>query len=223
MSEVVVEDLHKEYHTGEGRLDILKGVSLSIKKGERLGIVGASGAGKSTFLHILGGLDKPTSGRVLYDGTDIFQQSDTKLANFRNEKVGFVFQFHHLLPEFSALENVMMPSLIARKSKGQAREQASKLLETVGLSKRMTHKPGELSGGEQQRVAIARAMANSPEVILADEPTGNLDTQTGKKVFQSMLDLHDQTGCTLVFITHNEALTEGVERAIRLEDGNIVE
>lgn len=223
MSEVSVKELNKEYRIGKESLAVLKGIDLTIPKGETLGIIGLSGAGKSTFLHILGGLDKPTSGEVCYHGNNIFQQSDAKLANFRNTMIGFVFQFHHLLSEFTAQENVMMPSLIAREKKDKALTKASDLLEQVGLADRIHHKPGELSGGEQQRVAIARAMVNSPEVILADEPTGNLDTKTGEMVFNTLLNMRDITGCTLVFITHNEGIAERMERIIHLEDGRIIE
>ncbi len=223
MSDILVENLGKQYHTGKEELHVLRGIDLNIRKGEKLGIVGISGAGKSTLLHILGGLDKPTSGKVCYHGDDIYRLSSAKLANFRNAKIGFVFQFHHLLPEFTAWENVAMPSLIARKSKNKALANASELLKKVGLADRMHHKPGELSGGEQQRVAIARAMVNSPEVILADEPTGNLDTKTGNMVFDTLLDMRDITGCTLVIITHNEGIAEKMQRVIRLEDGRVVD
>lgn len=223
MSNIVVADLCKEYRVGRECLKILKGVSMNVSKGETLGIVGVSGAGKSTLLHIMGGLDKPTSGRVLFADKDIFAQNDAKLANFRNSRIGFVFQFHNLLPEFTALENVAMPRLIAREERGKAEKKAIELLEKVGLGERLRHKPGELSGGEQQRVAIARAMANSPEVILADEPTGNLDTHTGEMVFQKLLDLRRQTGCTLIIITHNEGIAARMQRTIRLEDGRVVE
>ncbi|MBI5185695.1 MAG: ABC transporter ATP-binding protein [Nitrospinae bacterium] len=223
MSDIVIADLCKEYRVGRECLKILKGVSLNVSKGETLGIVGVSGAGKSTLLHIMGGLDKPTSGRVLFADKDIFAQNDVKLANFRNARIGFVFQFHNLLPEFTALENVAMPRLIAREERGKAEKRATELLEKVGLGERLRHKPGELSGGEQQRVAIARAMSNSPEVILADEPTGNLDTHTGEMVFQKLLDLRRQTGCTLIIITHNEGIAARMQRTIRLEDGRVVE
>jgi lipoprotein-releasing system ATP-binding protein len=223
MSDIVVVDLCKEYHIGKERLNVLKGISLNVKQGETLGIVGISGAGKSTLLHVMGGLDKPTSGKVLFADKDIFGQSEAQLANFRNSRVGFVFQFHHLLPEFTALENVVMPRLIAREERGKAEKKAIELLERVGLGERLRHKPGELSGGEQQRVAIARAMSNSPEVILADEPTGNLDTHTGEMVFQKLLELHRQIGCTLIIITHNDGIAARMQRTIRLEDGRVVE
>lgn len=223
MSDIEIHDLIKEYHNGKENLRVLKGISLSVKKGERLGIVGISGAGKSTLLHILGGLDRPTSGKVSYGGEDIFRQSDARLASFRNSRVGFVFQFHHLLPEFTALENVMMPCLIAREKREKAQEKAQDLLEKVGLKERLHHRPSQLSGGEQQRVAIVRGLVNSPHVVLADEPTGNLDTHTGEKVFQTLLDMHRYTACTLVIITHNEDIAKRMGRVIRLEDGRIVE
>lgn len=204
-------------------LHILKGVTFDIKIGEILSIVGASGVGKSTLLTLLGALDRPTSGKILFEGIDIFAQTDLALAQFRNEKIGFVFQFHHLLHEFSALENVMMPGLISRMSSKKLKTAALELLDGVGLSHRVHHKPGELSGGEQQRVAIARALVLKPKLILADEPTGNLDTHTSDEVFDLLKSLNQQLGMTFVFVTHNEKLSLQADRRITMVDGDIVQ
>jgi len=223
MNEILVQDVRKEFRIGRERLEVLKGITLRVSKGERLSIIGISGAGKSTLLHIMGGLDRPSSGRVLFDKEDVFRQSDAGLAHFRNKRVGFVFQFHHLLSEFSVLENVMMPCIIAGGAREKVRAWAVESLEKVGLEKRLRHKPGELSGGEQQRVAIARALSGSPEVILADEPTGNLDKRAGNRVVQVLLDLQEKDGCALILVTHNEGISERMERTIMLEDGRVVE
>ena len=184
--------------------------------------IGASGAGKSTLLHILGALDRPSSGRVTYRGQDLFAQSDRELADFRSSTIGFVFQFHHLLPEFTALENVMMPALIARKERRQAEQAARALLAEVGLEHRLLHRPGELSGGEQQRVAIARALVMEPELLLADEPTGNLDARTSETIHELLIKVQKQTGISMVVVTHNERIAARMERVVRLQDGLIL-
>lgn|SRR5579875_927783 len=225
MSEGVIEvkGLSKVFETNGSRVAALKGIDLVIKKGETLGIVGMSGSGKSTLLHILGTLDRPTAGEVLYSGENVFRRTDDELATFRNQEIGFVFQFHYLLSEFSALENVMMPLLIQRIETKEARELATNILERVGLRDRLDHRPGELSGGEQQRVAIARAVILKPRVILADEPTGNLDLETGSSVMDLFLDLNQEEEITLVLVTHNPAVAERLGRRIRLSDGKIVD
>jgi len=204
-----------------GRLPVLKGISLSIRRGELLTIVGPSGAGKSTLLHLLGGLDRPSSGRVLVNGEAIEQLKDQELAQFRNRAIGFIFQFHHLLADFNALENVMLPQLIAGRSNSDATAKATTLLTAVGLAGRLTHRPGELSGGEQQRVAVARALALAPPIILADEPTGNLDTHTSDEVFGLLKGLCRERSLTLVMVTHNEKLAAQADRIIKLVDGRI--
>ncbi len=229
-SYITVQGLTKSFSTDAGRLEVLKGVDLEIHRGEIVGIVGASGAGKSTLLHILGALDMPSTGRVLYGDTDIFALDRSALASFRNRKIGFVFQFHHLLPEFSALENVMMPGLIGMGEGGRAsgglhyeeiRERADRLLGEFGLSDRKKHRPGELSGGEQQRIAVARALILEPSVVLADEPTGNLDTNTGEELFRMLLRLNQSLGMTFVIVTHNESLSGRCHRIVRMEDGTL--
>jgi len=217
---ITVSGLHKNFHTPQ-LLHILRGINLDISKGELLCIVGASGVGKSTFLHLLGGLDRPTLGKILYEGQDIAQLSENQLAEFRNKKIGFVFQFHHLLPEFTALENTTMPGLIQGMTYKYAAERAKAILQDVGLSQRLNHKPGELSGGEQQRIAVARALVLEPQVILADEPTGNLDTHTGDEVFALLKDLNREKGLTLVIVTHNEKLSAQADRVVRMVDGKI--
>jgi lipoprotein-releasing system ATP-binding protein len=186
-----------------------------------LAIVGASGVGKSTFLHILGGLDRPTSGKVLYGDMNIFSLASGELARFRNERVGFIFQFHHLLPEFSAIENVMIPALIRRVAPKAAAETATKVLVDVGLGSRLHHRPGELSGGEQQRVAVARALVLKPDVVLADEPTGNLDTHTGESIHDLMLSINKEMGITFVIVTHNDKLAIRADRVLRMSDGKL--
>jgi len=225
MSEVVIEvrGLSKVFETDGSRIVALKGIELVITKGETLGIVGMSGSGKSTLLHILGTLERPTSGEVLYSGENIFRRSDNELAIFRNREIGFVFQFHYLLSEFSALENVMMPLLIQRTGSKEAKEMALEILTGVGLRERLDHRPGELSGGELQRVAIARAVILKPRVILADEPTGNLDLETGNSVMDLFLKLNQEDEITLVLVTHNPAVAERLGRRIRLLDGKIVD
>ena len=214
-------EIYKSFRLGETEIQVLNGVSLEIKRGEIVAIVGASGVGKTTLLHILGTLDRPTRGTVHFDGEDVFARSDQALAEFRNRRMGFVFQFHHLLPEFTALENTMMPSLIRRDSRDDARTAAESILKEVGLEHRMEHRTGELSGGERQRVAVARALVLGPDLVLADEPTGNLDSHTGEDVFRLMQDLNRAKGITFVIVTHNEALSSQAGRVIRMVDGQI--
>jgi len=206
----------------EGRaLEVLSGVDLVIERGDQIAIVGQSGAGKSTLLHILGTLDAPTSGTVLFRGKDVFAQSSRKLAAFRNETIGFMFQFHHLLPEFSALENVMMPLLIRRRSRRDARERALHWLDAVGLSERISHRPGELSGGEQQRVALARALVGEPALLLADEPTGNLDRHTSDGIHNLFTRINEDYGTAMLVVTHNPILAERMPRNLRMIDGSL--
>ena len=200
-------------------MEVLRGVDLTFSRGEKTAIVGASGVGKTTLLHILGTLDRPTTGKVLYEGKDIYTLNEKDLALFRNREIGFVFQFHHLLPEFSALENTMMPCLIQGNPKREAVSRAEAILTLVGLKERLSHKPGELSGGEQQRVAVARALVLEPKVLLADEPTGNLDTKTGESVFDLLQELNQIRGVTLIVVTHNLKLAEKLSRQIQLSDG----
>jgi len=214
-------NLTKSFKMEGLELTVLKGVNLTIARGEMLAIVGASGAGKSTLLHILGTLDRPSSGTVLFEGQDLFTLSDQKQAEFRNRRIGFVFQFHHLLPEFSALENVCLPAYIQNRSAQDVRGEAISLLKDVGLEHRLTHKPGELSGGEQQRVAVTRALIQRPNLVLADEPTGNLDTHTGDALFNLMRALNRSRGITFVIVTHNEKLSAQADRIIHMEDGQI--
>ena len=189
--------------------------------GEMLAVVGASGVGKSTLLHIIGGLERPSEGTVLYGDLDVYSLSNDGIARFRNERVGFVFQFHHLLPEFTALENVMMPALIRRASKEEAAKAATALLDEVGLGKRLHHRPGELSGGEQQRVAVARALVVNPDVVLADEPTGNLDSHTGENIHDLLKDFNRKKGVTFVIVTHNDKLAVRADRVLRMTDGTL--
>ncbi|ACM20451.1 lipoprotein release ABC transporter, ATP-binding protein [Geotalea daltonii FRC-32] len=216
-----VSDLYKSYGSGAGKVEVLKGISLNVTAGETIALVGASGAGKSTLMHVLGTIDTPTSGVVKFDGEEIFKLGGAALASFRNLSIGFVFQFHHLLPEFTALENAMMPLLIGGTKRSEAEPIAAGLLRDVGLSHRLTHKPGELSGGEQQRVAIARALVRSPKLLLADEPTGNLDMKTSDEVHDLLMDIHVKRGLTLIIVTHNEKLAAKMARTIRMVDGRI--
>ena len=218
---IEVTNLSKSFGTGQGRVDVLRHIDLKIEGGERVAVVGASGAGKTTLMHILGGLDHPTEGGVLFEGDDIFALKGPALDAFRNSTVGFVFQFHQLLPEFTALENVMMPALVARKLPREASAMAKELLGEVGLGHRLTHKPGELSGGEQQRVAIARALIMSPRLLLADEPTGNLDSRTSDGIYGLLHQLHETRGLTMVIVTHSEVLAARLDRVIHMEDGRI--
>lgn len=205
-----------------GTIQVLKDICFSAEAGEIVAIVGASGAGKSTLLQIMGSLMKPDSGSVTIDSTSLFSLSDKGISSFRNKKIGFVFQAHHLLAEFTALENVMLPALIAGKSRKQAREQALPLLETVGLSHRISHKPSELSGGEQQRVAIARALVNRPSVVFADEPTGNLDSRTKEEIHRLFFSLRDQLGVTIILVTHDRDLAHLCDRTVEMIDGRFV-
>lgn len=214
--------LTKEYQISKSEtLKVLKGIDTEIYEGEVISIVGPSGAGKSTLLHIIGTLDKPTSGEVIFDDEDVFRLSANELARFRNTKIGFVFQFHHLLPEFTALENVCLAEMISGKSLKEAEPKARELLTEVGLGARLEHKPSELSGGEAQRVAIARALVNSPKVILADEPTGNLDTKNSDEVMHLIFDLRKKYNRTFVIVTHNEKFAGMTDRTLKMVDGQI--
>ena len=215
---IKAENIQKHY----GELAVLKGVSLEINEGEIVSIVGASGAGKSTLLHIIGTLDKPDSGIVSINNIETSKLKDKKLSDFRNRAIGFVFQFHHLLPEFTALENVCIPAFIAGKSESEAKAKATELLGFLGLGDRADHKPSELSGGEQQRVAVARALVNQPAVVLADEPSGNLDSQSAKDLHQMFFDLRDKFNQTFVIVTHNAELADMADRKLVMKDGNIV-
>jgi lipoprotein-releasing system ATP-binding protein len=218
---VSVRGLGKTYLMGDRRLEVLRGLSLDIAAGELVALTGPSGAGKSTFLHVLGTLDAPSGGQVLYDGEDVFARGEEALASFRNGTVGFVFQSHHLLPEFTALENAMMPALIRRLPRAEAAVRAEEVLALVGLSDRLTHRPGELSGGEQQRVALARALCLRPRLLLADEPTGNLDPRTAEGIHALLVDLNARLGITAVVVTHNERLAEALPRRLRLAAGRL--
>jgi lipoprotein-releasing system ATP-binding protein len=213
----------KAYIHGDQRLEVLAGVNLVLEPGDMASIVGASGVGKSTLLHVLGTLDLPTSGLVRINGNDISRMPPGQLSAFRNREIGFVFQFHHLLPEFTALENVMMPCLIGRIARDEAERSARDILGRVGLSKRLTHRPSEMSGGEQQRVALARAMVGKPSLLLADEPTGNLDRRTGEQIHELLVDLNRERGSTLLVVTHNPELAELMPRRLRMIDGGGVE
>jgi len=204
-----------------GQLKVLKGIDLHIEKGEVVSIVGPSGAGKTTLLQIIGTLDKPDSGEVIIDGTDVSKLSKKKLSDFRNREIGFVFQFHQLLPEFTALENVMIPALISGASRSEAKRRAMELLDFMGLVDRAKHKPNELSGGEKQRVAVARALVNNPAVILADEPSGSLDSKNKAELHQLFFDLRDKFGQTFVIVTHDESLANITDRTIHIEDGTV--
>jgi lipoprotein-releasing system ATP-binding protein len=206
---------------GGSDVTALQGVRFDLARGELLAIVGASGAGKSTLLQIIGTLDRPTDGTVLFEGNDLFKLSEQAQAEFRNRRVGFVFQFHHLLPEFTALENACLPAFIQNRPRAQALAEAEALLKDVGLEHRLRHKPGELSGGEQQRVAVARALMQNPDLVLADEPTGNLDTHTGEALFTLLRKLNRERGITFVIVTHNDKLSAQADRILRMEDGRI--
>ena len=217
------ENLSKSFTSGNTVLEILKGLYVNIRKGEMVAIVGASGVGKSTLLHILGLLENPTAGKVFYEGIDASGLKENELAKFRNEKIGFVFQFHHLLNEFTALENVMIPALIGGYKKSQAKNISDDILKSVGLAERVNHKPGELSGGEQQRVAIARALVMKPKIVLADEPTGNLDQTTGEEVFELLKKLKKEREETFVIVTHNLSLAKEADRILELKGGKLEE
>jgi lipoprotein-releasing system ATP-binding protein len=216
-----IKNLSKSFSGPGGDLQVLKDISFDLMRGEMTAVMGPSGAGKSTLLHILGSIDRPTSGEVLYQDRNIFDLGGNALSEFRNRRIGFIFQFHHLLPEFNTLENTIMPALIAGWSRGRAILRAKEILDDVGLSGRLFHRPGELSGGEQQRVAVARALILNPQMVLADEPTGNLDTQTGDEIFRLFSDFNSK-GITLLIVTHNENLAKFCQRIIRMKDGMIV-
>jgi lipoprotein-releasing system ATP-binding protein len=205
----------------QGKLCVLRGITLNVKRGEIIAVVGASGAGKSTLLHIIGTLDRPTSGQVYYEGVNVFALSDDDLARFRNERIGFVFQFHHLLPEFTALENTAMPALITGKKIAEVKDRALELLKEVGMDGRADEKPPKLSGGEQQRIAVARALMNSPRVVLADEPSGNLDSANAELLHNMIWDFSRKRGQTFVIVTHNEAFAKQADRIVRIADGII--
>lgn len=219
--EVQALGISKVFGIGPRSIELFRDVDLVIRRGERIAIVGASGVGKSTLLHILGTLEKPTDGKVLYGGKDIFLEDEKNLALFRNRHIGFVFQFHYLLPEFNALENIMMPGLIAGKPRGEVQSQAVALLERLGLADRMRHRIGELSGGEQQRVAVARALLLHPSLFLADEPSGNLDSRTGRRLHELLVTLNEELGLTMVIVTHNQELASMMHRTLRLVDGQL--
>ncbi|MFA5389393.1 MAG: ABC transporter ATP-binding protein [Candidatus Omnitrophota bacterium] len=219
------DNIHKTYKDGKRELHVLKGVSLEVKKDEVIAIVGPSGAGKSTLLHILGGIDKPDSGKVFLDTTDFYSLDDSKRARARNQKIGFVFQFYHLLPEFTALENVTLPGLIkasavGRKAQG-IKNRAEVLLEDMGLAKRMHHRPSELSGGEQQRVAIARALINNPKVLLCDEPTGNLDSEMGQEILNILFNLNKKNKTAIIIVTHDKEIAGRAHRIVEMKDGRM--
>lgn len=215
---IQVSDIHKRF----GALEVLKGVSLGVARGEVVSIVGASGAGKTTLLQILGTLSRPDSGRLVIDGVEPCALGDKALSQFRNERIGFVFQFHHLLPEFTAFENVCIPSLIGRRSRAEVERRAGELIALMGLDARRDHKPAQLSGGEQQRVAIARALVNSPAVLLADEPSGNLDSRNREEIHRLFFELRDKLGQTTVIVTHDEGLAAMADRTITMSDGQIL-
>jgi lipoprotein-releasing system ATP-binding protein len=221
MAFVEIRQLFKSYWLHGKRIDVLRGVSVEIERGELVSLVGASGAGKSTFLHVVGTLDAPAAGEVRVDGQDLFALGDADQARFRNRTIGFVFQSHYLLPEFTALENVAMPALIQRMERNEALRRARALLERVGLAARVDHRPGELSGGESQRVALARALVLEPALLLADEPTGNLDPVTGEGIHQVLREVNRDLGITAVVVTHNEALARSMPRRLRLAGGQV--
>ena len=218
---IVARGVKKGYRTAAGYVPVLDGLELEVARGEMLAVVGASGVGKSTLLHVLGTLDRPEAGTVTVGGEDVFLLGEDRLRAFRNRTLGFVFQFHHLLPEFTALENVMMPMLIARRPAAEARTHSEALLREMGLAERTHHRPGALSGGEQQRVAVARALIQSPEALLADEPSGNLDQETGDRLHVLLRRLNRDKGITLVVVTHTERLAAASDRVLRLENGRL--
>lgn len=215
-----IRDIKKSYRISkEKNLEVLKGINLQINREEIVAIVGKSGAGKSTLLHLIGTLDNPDSGKIFFDGTDVYAMKEKELSKFRNSKIGFIFQFHHLLPEFTAIENVMIPSMIEGK---EDRAKAENLLKEVGIEERINHRPNEISGGEAQRIAIARALINSPDLILADEPTGNLDTHNADAVMNLIFNLRDKFKQTFIIVTHNEEFAQRCDRVIRMNDGLII-
>ncbi len=216
---IQASNIHKSY----GKLHVLKGVDLKIEKGEVVAIVGKSGAGKSTLLHILGTLDKADEGQLLINREDVFRLNSRKLADFRNRNIGFIFQFHHLLPEFTALENVSIPAYISKQPENQTQKRAKELLDYLGLSDRLTHKPGQLSGGEQQRVAVARALINNPAIVFADEPSGNLDSGSSQELHQLIFNLRNDFRQTFIIVTHNEDLAQMSDRCLEMKDGRLIE
>ena len=219
--EFVVRDLEKNYIDGTRNIEVLKGINLTLAKGEMVAVIGASGTGKSTLLHLLGALDRPSKGELFHNGQNVFDHSDQQLAAFRNKTIGFVFQFHHLLPEFTALENAIMPGMIAGHNREELFAVGTELLEKVGLGNRFDHRVGELSGGEQQRVALARSIIMKPALLLADEPTGNLDPKTGDKIFALIQEMNQDFGLTTVMVTHNHQLARKMDRCLVLKDGEL--
>jgi lipoprotein-releasing system ATP-binding protein len=222
-SRVDIRQLRKSYAHGGRTIEVLRGIDMTIGAGEMVAVVGSSGVGKSTFLHVLGTLDLPTTGSIAFDGNDVTQLSAARLADFRNHTIGFVFQFHHLLPEFTAVENCAMPALISGVARSEANLRAEKLLDRVGLSHRLSHRPGELSGGEQQRVALARALIMEPRMLLADEPTGNLDTHTGEEIHKLIVELNRERGMTMLVTTHNVDFAARMPRRVRMIDGVLLD
>ncbi|CZG90158.1 TPA: lipoprotein-releasing ABC transporter ATP-binding protein LolD [Legionella pneumophila] len=224
MNDIILtsQKLCKSYHDGTSTVEVLKGVDLAITKGDRIAIIGPSGSGKSTLLHLLGGLDKPTSGLITLGNVNWQKINEKQRCQLRNQQLGFVYQFHHLLPEFTALENVMMPLLLGGMAVKKAEEMSSRMLEQVGLKPRLAHKPAQLSGGERQRVAIARALVHQPHCVLADEPTGNLDEATASKVFDLMLELNKKMNTALVIVTHDQRIAERMERVLVLHEGILI-
>ena len=214
-------EIYKDYQNGPEVTEVLKGINLEVNQGEVVIIIGPSGVGKSTLLHVLGSLDKPSGGDVQINGQNVFDLDDQKLARFRNKNIGFVFQFHHLLPEFTALENVMLPGMMYNTDLGRVKSDALKLLGEVGLDNRLNHKPGQLSGGERQRVAVARALINNPKLVLADEPTGNLDKNNSESLYQLILNFNKKFNQTFIIVTHNELMAVQASRMIELEDGMV--
>ena len=214
-----VKGLYKHFGSGKRRVDVLRGIDLTLEGQESIAVVGASGVGKSTLLHILGTLERPSDGEVTYGGVNVFDFHEQQLAAYRNRTIGFVFQFHHLLSEFTALENCMLPALIGRKNKKESKERAEFVLDLVGLSHRLQHRVGELSGGEQQRVAVARALVLNPKVLLADEPTGNLDTNSSRNIHELLLSLNQEQNVSLVVVTHNMELAGMMQRQLQMKDG----
>lgn len=222
MSKILItEGLYKTYDSGPQKVEVLKGIDLEVSAGEIVVIMGPSGVGKSTLLHLVGGLDRPTAGEVYIEDDNLFELKEKALAIFRNKAIGFVFQFHHLLPEFTALENVMLPGMMHGREVGPVELKANKILSEIGLSDRLDHKPSELSGGEQQRVAVARALINNPKLVLADEPTGNLDKRNSESLYELILDLNTRMKQTFIIVTHNELMAKHANRVIELEDGKI--
>jgi len=216
-------ELSRIFDDGSSRVEVLRGVELSLARGEKIAIIGASGSGKSTLLHLLGGLDLPTRGAVEIDGVDLSTLSENRRSRLRNQQLGFIYQFHHLLPEFTALENVSMPLLIRRASRAEAEQQAADILQRVGLGHRLDHKPAALSGGERQRAAVARALVTNPLAVLADEPTGNLDRESAEQVYDLMLELNREVGTSLVLVTHDQLLASRMDRVLKLVDGVLEE